>query len=41
MNIVAVRGNGVVVERAENGHTEQAGVKTKFTGDRNNERHYH
>ena len=32
VKIVAVRGNGVVVERVENGQAEQTGVKTKFGG---------
>ncbi|MFQ6121617.1 MAG: NfeD family protein [Dehalococcoidales bacterium] len=41
VNIVAVKGIGVVVKRAENGHDEPGNVKTKSTGARNNERHCH
>ena len=41
VNIVAVKGIGVVVERADNGHDELGNVKTRLAGAKNNERHCH
>jgi len=41
VNIVAVKGIGVVVERTDNGHDELGNVKTKLAGVKNNERHCH
>ena len=41
VNIVAVKGIGVVVERVDNSHDELGNVKTKLAGARNNERHCH
>jgi len=41
VNIVAVKGIGVVVERAENSHDETGTAKTKLAGTKNNERHCH
>ena len=41
VNIMAVKGIGVVVERADNSHDELGNAKTKLAGVRNNERHCH
>ena len=41
VNIVAVKGIGVVVERADNSHGELGNIKTKIVGVKNNERHCH
>ena len=41
MNIVEVKGIGVVVERTENDHDEMDNAKAKLVGARNNERHCH
>lgn len=41
VNIVAVRGIGVVVEPVDRGHDEPGKVKAKLAGTRNNERHCH
>ncbi len=41
VNIVAVKGIGVVVERADNSHDELGNVKTKLAGARDNRQHRH
>ncbi len=41
VNIVAVRGIGIVVEPVDRGHDEPGKVKAKLAGTRNNERHCH
>ncbi len=39
VNIVAVKGIGVVIERADNSHDEIVNAKTKLAGEKNNKRH--
>ena len=41
VNIVAVKGIGVVVEQVDNSHDELGNVKTKLAGARDNRQHCH
>jgi len=41
VNIVSVKGIGIVVERVDNGHDETGNAETKLAGVKNNERYCH